>query len=238
MRYRPGLREGGRPWTCLIMQPEAVKVPDGVIRAARPADARPIAAVHVATWRHAYAGLLPDEVLAGLDVDERAQRWNRNLAASVEGRFVLVFEQDGRVGGFVSGGPSRDQFPGGEVYAIYVDPARQGRGAGRRLLTAAVRHLAEAQFTDASLWVLADNRAARGFYESQGWRSDGTEQPWTHAGGHAVMEVRYVMSLAALGAQRPVEQSPVESRPGDSMAARPVSSGCRARGRIPGPVSR
>jgi ribosomal protein S18 acetylase RimI-like enzyme len=169
--------------------------PDGLIRAARPADAQPIAAVHVATWRDAYAGLLPDEVLSGLDVGERAQRWHHNLSASAEGRFVLVFEQDGRVEGFVSGGPSRDQFPGGEVYAIYVDPARQGRGAGSRLLTAAARHLSEAHFTDASLWVLAGNRPARRFYESQGWHSDGTEQPWTHSGGGSVMEVRYVTKL-------------------------------------------
>jgi ribosomal protein S18 acetylase RimI-like enzyme len=176
-----------------------VNLPEGVIRAARPADARAIATVHVATWRDAYAGLLPAEVLAGLDVDERAQRWNHNLAAAIEGRFVLVFEEDGRVGGFVSGGPSRDQFPGGEVYAIYVDPACQGRGAGRRLLAAAARHLAQDRFTDASLWVLADNHPARGFYESQGWRSDGTEQPWTHPDGKAVMEVRYVTKLPVPG---------------------------------------
>jgi ribosomal protein S18 acetylase RimI-like enzyme len=167
----------------------------GLIRAALPADAWPIAAVHVATWRDAYAGLLPGEVLAGLDAGERAQRWSSILAAPAEGRFVLVFEQDGRVRGFVSGGPSREQFPGGEVYAIYVDPACQGRGAGSRLLTAAARHLAQAHFTDASLWVLADNHAARRFYESQGWRSDGTEQPWTYPGSNAVMEVRYVTKL-------------------------------------------
>jgi ribosomal protein S18 acetylase RimI-like enzyme len=173
----------------------------GVIRAAQPADARSIATVHVATWRDAYAGLLPDEVLAGLDVAERAERWNRYLpAASDEGRFVLVFEEDGRVRGFVSGGPSRDEFPGGEVYAIYVDPACQGRGAGSRLLAAAARHLAEAHFTGASLWVLTGNHPARRFYESQGWRSDGTEQPWTHPDGNAVMEVRYVTKLPDPGA--------------------------------------
>jgi hypothetical protein len=38
---------------------------DGVIRAAGPDDAHPIAVVHVATWQDAYAGLLPDEFLAG-----------------------------------------------------------------------------------------------------------------------------------------------------------------------------
>ena len=171
----------------------------GLVRAALPADAGAIAAVHVATWRDAYAGLLPDEVLAGLDAGERAERWSRNIAAPAEGRFVLVFEQDGRVRGFVSGGPSRDQSPGGEVYAIYVDPACQGRGAGSRLLTAAARHLARAHFTDASLWVMAGNHPARRFYESQGWHSDGTEQPWTHSGGDAVMEVRYVKKLPVGG---------------------------------------
>jgi ribosomal protein S18 acetylase RimI-like enzyme len=171
----------------------------GLIRPALPADARAIATVHVATWRDAYAGLLPDEVLAGLDVAERADRWRDRLAAPAAGVFVLVLEQDGRVGGFVSGGPSRDQFPGGEVYAIYVDPAGQRRGGGSRLLVAAARHLAQAHFTDASLWVMAGNHPARRFYESQGWRSDGTEQPWTHSGGNAVMEVRYVKKLPVGG---------------------------------------
>jgi ribosomal protein S18 acetylase RimI-like enzyme len=172
-----------------------VGIAEGVIRTACVADARAIADVHVATWRSAYAGLLPDHVLAGLDVAEWADRWRGKLAAPAEGTFVLVFEQDGRVVGFVSGGPIRDQFPGGEVYAIYVDPACQGRGAGSRLLAAAARHLAEAQFTDASLWVLAGNRPARRFYESQGWHGDGTEQPWLQPGGTSVMEVRYVAKL-------------------------------------------
>jgi ribosomal protein S18 acetylase RimI-like enzyme len=177
-----------------------VPVTGGLERAAHPADAQAIAAVHVATWRDAYAGLLPDELLAGLDVDEWAERWRGRLAAPAEGTFALVFETAGQVGGFVSGGPSRDEFPGGEVYAIYVDPACQGRDAGRRLLAAAARHLAEARFTDASLWVLADNDPARGFYESQGWRGDGSQRPWEPAAGYSVTEVRYVRRLAPPGA--------------------------------------
>ena len=112
---------------------------DGGLRAARPDDAQPIAAVHVATWQDAYAGLLPDEFLAGLDVGEWAERWRGRLAAAAEGMFTLVFEADGQVRGFVSGGPSRDESPGGEVYAIYLDPGWQGRGAGRSLLAAATR---------------------------------------------------------------------------------------------------
>jgi len=174
----------------------------GLIRTAGPADARPIAAVHVATWQDAYAGLLPDGFLARLDVGEWAGRWRGRLAAPREGVFTLVFEADGRVRGFVSGGPSRDDFPGGEVYAIYLDPACQGRGAGRRLLAAATRLLADAGFTNASLWVVSGNHPARGFYEAQGWRRDGTEHQWPAADGVSVPEVRYVLRLDGRGGAR------------------------------------
>jgi ribosomal protein S18 acetylase RimI-like enzyme len=174
----------------------AADSPGGLVRPAVLQDAPAIAAVHVATWRDAYAGLLPDDFLDGLDVDQRAERWRGRLAALPAGLFVLVVELDAEVRGFVSGGPSRDGGVGGEVYAIYVDPASQGRGAGRQLLQAAVDCLTGAGFTEARLWVLAGNHPARGFYESQGWRLDGTEQPWTYPGvGEGVAEVRYVRNL-------------------------------------------
>lgn len=173
--------------------------PGGLVRPAVPGDAHAIAAVHVTTWRDAYAGLLPDDVLDGLDVDERAETWRGRLVTLPDdssGVFVLVFELDGEVRGFVSGGPGRDGGPGGEVYAIYVDPGSQGRGAGRQLLQAAVECLAGAGFAEARLWVFADNHPARGFYESQGWRPDGTEQQWTYPGvSESLTDVRYVRDL-------------------------------------------
>jgi ribosomal protein S18 acetylase RimI-like enzyme len=169
----------------------------GLVRPARTSDAQPIAAVHVATWRDAYAGLLPDGFLAGLDVTEWAGRWRDRLTAPPHGVFTLVFEADGRVRGFVSGGPSRDDFAGGEVYAIYLDPRCQGRGAGRELLAAATNVLADAGFTDASLWVLSGNHSARGFYESQGWRHDGAKHEWVPTDGVRVPEVRYARPLGS-----------------------------------------
>ncbi len=79
----------------------------GLVRPAAPPDAQAIAAVHVATWRDAYAGLMTDAVLAG-------------------------------------------------------------------------------------------NHPARGFYEAQGWRADGTEKPWTYDGtGPPLTEVRYVRNLGS-----------------------------------------
>lgn len=173
--------------------------PDGLVRPAMPADARAIATVHVATWQHAYAGLLVGDYLAGLDVSQRAGRWRTRISEPPDRAFVLVYEQLGHVKGFVSGGPSRDGDASGEVYAIYVDPGCQGLGAGTLLLEAAARWLAEAEFSEASLWVLAGNHPSRRFYESRGWRGDGTERPFTYGDGQSVPEVRYVTRLTGPG---------------------------------------
>ena len=40
------------------------------VRPARPEDARRIAEIHVETWRATYPGVMPQEVLDGLSVDE------------------------------------------------------------------------------------------------------------------------------------------------------------------------
>jgi ribosomal protein S18 acetylase RimI-like enzyme len=178
-----------------------VPAPDahtGVIRPAVPGDADAIAAVHLATWRDAYAGILPAGFLDAQRVDEFAQRWRGRLAAPAERSFALVCEWQGRVRAFTAGGLSRDGDGGGEVYTIYVDPACQGQGAGARLLEAAARSLAGAGFTEAALWVFAENHSARGFYEAQGWRHDGSPGAVKSGtfGGARNTEVRYSRSLA------------------------------------------
>lgn len=145
------------------------------IRRATAADARGIAEVHVASWRHAYRGLLPDGFLDRLSVDEREASWRE--AFRDRGAAVFVAEEEGRVIGFASFGPSRDGDAGpevGEIPAIYVDPTVVGAGVGRALLDAAIEAMREAGYRRATLWVLEANAHARRFYKRAGWRWDGT----------------------------------------------------------------
>lgn len=147
------------------------------IRPATREDARPIAEVHVASWRHAYRGLLPDDYLEKLSVDEREAQRLAWFADPRSSSGVLVAEDDaGRVVGFATFGPSRDDdapMGTGEVPAIYVDPAEVGTGIGRQLIEETAAALREAGFTRATLWVLEENESARRFYESVGWTWDG-----------------------------------------------------------------
>lgn len=147
------------------------------IRPATREDARPIAEVHVASWRHAYRGLLPDDYLEKLSVDEREAQRLAWFADPRSSSGVLVAEDDaGRVVGFATFGPSRDDdapMGTGEVPAIYVDPTEVGKGIGRQLIEETAAALREAGFIRATLWVLEENESARRFYESVGWTWDG-----------------------------------------------------------------
>lgn len=54
--------------------------PGTIVRPASTADARAIAAVHVASWRAAYQSMLPADYLASLSVTEREARWTQTLS--------------------------------------------------------------------------------------------------------------------------------------------------------------
>ncbi len=60
----------------------------------------------------------------------------------------------------------------GSIWALFVDPAHEGRGAGKRLLRLAVDWLFEIGFDEVRLGTAADTRADR-FYAAQGWTREG-----------------------------------------------------------------
>jgi ribosomal protein S18 acetylase RimI-like enzyme len=141
------------------------------VRAATPEDARAIAEVQVETWQAAYVGVMPQEVLDGLDVDERGRAWSHWLSIETSAQFVA--ERSGAVVGFVSAGPCRHDDGSGEVYAIYVRPDDWGTGSGWALMDAAVAWLADG-WREAILWVAEENPRARRFYERYGWIAEST----------------------------------------------------------------
>lgn len=79
----------------------------------------------------------------------------------------FVFEEAGAILGFSSADP-RD----GSIFALFVDPAHEGRGIGRALLARACAALAEAGHGVATLTTGAGTRAER-FYRTNGWMEAG-----------------------------------------------------------------
>ena len=170
------------------------------IREAAPADARGIATVNVRSWRAAYRGLVPDDVLAGLSVHDREQFWSGGLTARpAQVRIIVAVIVDAVVGFAATGPPlvaeDRADPNLGDLYALYLDPDVWRRGLGGRLHDAALDRLRSCGFTHAGLWVLDTNERALRFYVSQGWTDTGRTQVDQGPGGTALHERRLQRDL-------------------------------------------
>ncbi len=168
-------------------------VPRPSVRAATVKDAAHIATVHIRSWQAAYRGLVPQDYLDALDVSRRTESWQRALHATDWSKGGVVVAVPGPdLLGFAGFGPSRDEDETGvgEIRQIYLLPEAWGKGFGQRLMYAAVRRLAAADYAQATLWALATNARARRFYEKSGWVLDGAAKS-DDLSGYQLNQVRY-----------------------------------------------
>jgi GNAT superfamily N-acetyltransferase len=160
------------------------------IRNASCADAAAIAAVQVDASRAAYGSFAPPGYFEGFTVSRRTTAWRTIIADQADRERLIVGEESEHSAGYAHFGCSRDAGATssvGELYSLYVAPAHWQRGFGTQLLQASVCGLAHMHFDTATLWVLAQNRRAREFYERFGWTPDGAEKQ-AHP---AMTEIRY-----------------------------------------------
>lgn len=132
------------------------------IRLAKPADLPAIADLHVASWKVAYRGLLPDRFIDGAMAGELASFW---AGARPQSAFQIVaLDGAGTMRGFVA----VTEEDGPYIEALHADPTQRGQGVGRTLMKAAGAELAARGERSVHLSVLVDNTAALAFYRSLG----------------------------------------------------------------------
>ena len=140
------------------------------VRAAESAEATMIASVHDACWRAAYADLLPPVVLQSSSRADRERLWVALLAVPPEQRCAFVAVDGDTIVGCAWGGPEESGEPHyrAEILGLYLLPAYQRRGLGRQLMAATVEAFQQQGHRSFMLWALAENLAARRFYEALG----------------------------------------------------------------------
>jgi ribosomal protein S18 acetylase RimI-like enzyme len=148
----------------------------GTIERADYEDAEAIAGLHIRAWRSAYRGILPKEVLAGMNLKQSANRRRERMRrpSSPDLRDWLL-QVDGDLVGWAATGPARDQDVGPEtheLYAIYLEPDRIGEGHGRALMDHCLRDAVERGYREMVMWVLTGNEKAQRFYEAAGFAQD------------------------------------------------------------------
>ena len=133
-------------------------------------------AVHEASATRAYAHIFSDPFPRA----EELARW-----ANHDGPVVIALRHDAVIGFAAANGDTLD--------ALFVLPSDAGAGLGTALL--------DAIGPVTRLWVLADNQAAREFYERRGWRWSGVVEESPHAD---VLKLLYVRPQGPLGNAAPL----------------------------------
>lgn len=139
------------------------------LRDAGPADAEAVAALHAASWRAAYRGILSDDYLDGPIGSERLALWRGRLAEPGPGQMVVLAEAGSELAGFACCSLDHDPRWGTLVDNLHAAPERRGQGIGRALLREVARRLsAAAPGRPVHLWCIDDNRPAAAFYARVG----------------------------------------------------------------------
>ena len=118
-------------------------------------------------WHPEQGGMTPSDL-----ADRMAEEW-----FTAEG--FRLHEQDGRLAGFCwTKVHPHETPPGGEIYAIAVDPDFHGQGLGKPMTLAGLDYLADQGLTVGFLYVESDNEPAVATYHSLGFHHHSTNRAY------------------------------------------------------------
>jgi ribosomal protein S18 acetylase RimI-like enzyme len=164
------------------------------IRKAAVSDAKNLGMIHALSWKKAYEGIVPKEILDKITPEKRAQFFKKALTLQWEEDYLLTV--DDLPAGLLCLGKARDEDckdTAGEIWGIYLHPDFYGQGYGRVLLEYGLSELQKRGYESVLLWVLKDNIHAIQFYEHIGFCKEGAEKDLFI--GKPLTEVRYSMNL-------------------------------------------
>ena len=159
-----------------------------IIRTAEKEDVWQIAEILVEDWQTAYRGIMDDDFLDSLSVDQRyeieVKRYEKYVVAA-EGNEVL---------GYAWLESTEDEPADCEVIALYIRYLKRNHGIGKLLMQYAVHHFREIGKKTMIVWCLKENGESRKFYEKVGGKEFRTGSH--HWGGKEYEMISYLYDLA------------------------------------------
>lgn len=153
------------------------------IRCARQPDLEQIAALHVESWRDAYAAVLPKQYLAEQLGADLLHHWR---SANIRSSDVVLVAEGAAIIGFIAVWCRPLPF----IDNLHVKPGHRSKGVGSALMNSAARELVNLNHESAYLWVVESNRRAIHFYRKLGGVS--TDRKIKNLFGHMVPNVKFV----------------------------------------------
>ena len=139
------------------------------IRKVEKRDLRAVSEIAVTGWQTAYRGIIDDEFLDNLSIEENYQK---RLNDYTENGFVVA-ELKNEIVGFCryrAGNYYKNEYDNVdcEICALYVKPDCKRKGIGKRIVNYVMNEFHEKGYLQMILWCLKDNYPSRTFYEKLG----------------------------------------------------------------------
>lgn len=145
---------------------EKLKIDNIIIRKVKIEDLKAVAEIVVNGWQTAYRGIVDDDYLDNLRIDEKYQKMLKNYK---ENGFIVA-EKNNKIVGFCrycEGNKYIKDYPevDCELYALYVKTEEKRKGIGNKLVKYVMEELKNKNLKKMIIWCFKDNYKARGFYE-------------------------------------------------------------------------
>ena len=147
------------------------------IRRAQSGDEETLARIQTESWKAAFAGIVPAELLAQCTNVGRAEKMYARLLAERRGNGYIL-ELDGKAHCIAWWDAAKDDdMPGAaELRCFHSLPDNWRRGYGSRVMERVLTDVKAAGYETIVLWVFARNERAIRFYEAHGFTASGKKQ--------------------------------------------------------------
>ena len=136
------------------------------IREANAEDIEPIASLYVMNWKKTYVGLLPDNFLNGLTVNEGIKKWQEYL--NKEKHMIFVAYENEKILGFSACKEDEELKNCLYLDSLHVSETSRGKGVGTKLINTVGSYAYIKGYEHMSICIVKGNDNAKRIYEKMG----------------------------------------------------------------------
>lgn len=142
-----------------------------MIRKAVEDDSKEIALLIIRSWTTAYRGLISDDFLDNMSMENIEKNWKKNIISQNDKNKIFVYEERDKILGVIGFGSPLDKENrkyNSEIYVLYVEPTLKRKGIGSKLFDFAKEYFIRHGKDNLIIWCLKGNEQGMNFYKKMG----------------------------------------------------------------------